>query len=985
MKRVFCILSLVFAFLPVALAQTVIPNGLKPVEEAKYHADNSRLYLSGYELTSGFSLWSPKGGLIADNVKGKAIFDLKGAYEKLSFVIGPTIAGEGSFKEYSIVTLKADGRIIFDEVIYASDAPRFCTLDLKGAQQLSFTVVDGSVNISFANVKLWKAGQTVSNPNTLFPKVPAGKVKLVKELPYYQKSASRIMPIVGDAFKSSLSQFKSVKVTGKSYDSGICFSIEQALVGTEVGHACFWLNKRYGKVSFIAGPVDSQSSNSSVWLIVKGDKKTLYEACIKQNDFSQQIVLDVNGVEKLSILCEYRNSDFLGGMNLGVVDMYAYTDGYASVPEAGLINPNKDRISKLPDVCPLMSNIRPVSVRGMSKANQTLFEGESRHYTFSMGGVKYWEGFLLTTGNTLLGDPIDSYAEFDLAGEYDWISFDAGCLSKRSFMDDDNLLIYADGQLVFDHKIYATWPTQHYRIPVYKCRSLKFARRGSGQQKQTVIGVGDVVLYRGEPVENDLFAREEPDCPYETDLIELCKKPYFHYNGRFVSDLTNFNMSDCFLDGSTITRSFKMKDGREINKGFILETNIPLGLENVTVMDAAFMLLTGVGASVSASDVAAATGVSGGASGSVNMGIFLLLNDQNNKQAAAAAFNTLGQYESCTFTVENFRPHVDEFAETFGDRSPQALLNPVKLNVIADHVLVGEYWLDNKMQPLTVTLPIFKCRQLMFWLECGDVRSGQYIFHDLRLSKAACNIAIPEKYTSGSSSNAPANEKLDNAVPSSEPVKNAEPVEKSKKKKSKNAQEKTLERVTWETKSYYSGVNSIDSYLKDVNQVWKAAEEFRGSAYEMPASSQTFVQAADGTVYKCFSFVTARGERLSISDMISKLEARKSEGRTLLYNIGLIQTGVATASIGVTQLKSIQDISTYGKLLKLAPKALRQCKNDVDMVIEQSQDMIDLFNSYKSRGLDVDGKRSSDTVLILPVDASDQLPQTFQRLEYFNF
>ena len=138
-------------------------------------------------------------------------------------------------------------------------------------------------------------------------------------------------------------------------------------------------------------------------------------------------------------------------------------------------------------------------------------------------------------------------------------------------------------------------------------------------------------------------------------------------------------------------------------------------------------------------------------------------------------------------------------------------------------------------------------------------------------------------------------------------------------------------------------------------------------------------------MYKCFSFVTARGERLSISEMISKLEARKSEGRTLLYNIGLIQTGVATASIGVTQLKSIQDISTYGKLLKLAPKALRQCKNDVDMVIEQSQDMIDLFNSYKSRGLDVDGKRSSDTVLILPVDASDQLPQTFQRLEYFNF
>ena len=111
-----------------------------------------------------------------------------------------------------------------------------------------------------------------------------------------------------------------------------------------------------------------------------------------------------------------------------------------------------------------------------------------------MGGTKYWEGLLLTTGNTLLGDRIDSYAAFDLAGEYDWISFDAGCLSKRSYMDDDNLLIYVDDQLVFDRKIYSTWPSQHYRIPVYKCRTLKFARRGTGKEKQTVIGVGDIIL-----------------------------------------------------------------------------------------------------------------------------------------------------------------------------------------------------------------------------------------------------------------------------------------------------------------------------------------------------------------------------------------------------------------------------------------------------------------------------------------------------------
>ena len=98
----------------------------------------------------------------------------------------------------------------------------------------------------------------------------------------------------------------------------------------------------------------------------------------------------VKGVESLTISTEYRSSDFLGGMTLAVVDIYAYRAGDGSVPVPGTVNPNKERIAQLPDVCPLMSSIRPFSVRGVSKANSTLFEGESRHYTFSMGGTKYW-------------------------------------------------------------------------------------------------------------------------------------------------------------------------------------------------------------------------------------------------------------------------------------------------------------------------------------------------------------------------------------------------------------------------------------------------------------------------------------------------------------------------------------------------------------------------------------------------------------------
>lgn len=454
-----------------------------------------------------------------------------------------------------------------------------------------------------------------------------------------------------------------------------------------------------------------------------------------------------------------------------------------------------------------MSNIRPFSVRGFNDAYDTMFYGETRHYGFYMGGTSYWEGMLFTTGNTLMEDMIDSYAEFDLAGEFDYISFDVGCLTKRHAMDDDKLRIYADDKLVFDNTIYCTWPNQHYEVPIYGCRTLRFEKPGNGKKKQTIIGVGDVILYRGRPTRNDIFVHEIPDCPYETDLIDLCGQPYFHYCGRFVSSITNFSMDDCFHDGSTKRKAFNMKDGSQIYKGFMLETNIPLGMEELTPMSALFMFITGVGANVGNSDVSAHTGTTGGVSGPLMGGIGLLLADSANKQSSAAAFNPFGEYESCTFTVANAFEHMDEFAEVFDANNPETAKNPVKLNVFADQRLVGEYWLDNKMAPMTITVPIFKCHQLMFWLECGDQRSGQYVFYDLKVSKAPCNIPIPETYTNGQT-NISENGR-------SVPEKGTDNANINRKKEKKVvSEEEKQERREKATKAVGVGLNILESLLK---------------------------------------------------------------------------------------------------------------------------------------------------------------------------
>lgn len=805
MKRLLTLLLV--SFLGVSVyAQTFLVNNLKPVDQKHYNVQGSPFSIGGYMFNNSFYLNAPDGGLISSQEQSFATFELKKQYNKLSFVYGPAIANPNGDNGNAFFVVLADGKTILDVVVNDHDAPHFVTLDVAGVDKITFKNVRGSEKIGIGVPKLWKTGQNVVVAANPLDKLPKGKVKLVQQLKPYFTSGNMVKQITDDQDVFWDNRAGSISINRKTFDFGLQMYTPDGLMEDSEGWSYFWLNKRYDKISFIVGPRDNQSSNSSAWLVVKADGRTIYEEYIRQSDIAQQVVLDVKGKEQLSFYCQRRSGDLLGSMTFGVVDIYAYPEGYAtSLPEEGAVNLNKDKIAALPDMCPLMSNIRPFSVRGFNDAYDTMFYGETRHYGFYMGGISYWEGMLFTTGNTLMNDMIDSYAEFDLAGEFDYISFDIGCLSKRHVMDDDRFRIYADGKLVFDSMIYCTWPNQHYEVPIYKCRTLRFEKPGNGKQKQTIIGVGDVILYRGRPAPNDIFVHEMPDFPYETDLIDLCGKPYFHYCGRFVSSITNFSMDDCFHDGSSKRNAFNMKDGSQIYKGFMLETNIPLGMEELTPMSALFMFMTGAGVNISNSDVSATTGTTAGVSGPLMGGIGLLLADKDNKQSSAAAFNPFGEYESCTFTVANAYELVDEFEGLLNSNNPETAKNPVKLNVFADQRLVGEYWLDNKMEPMTITVPIFKCQQLMFWLECGDQRSGQYVFYNLSVSKAPCHISIPETYTSGQTS-------LSKDGKSKE-VKGKD-AGKSKKEKKVISEEEKQARREKAAKAVGAGLNILGTILK---------------------------------------------------------------------------------------------------------------------------------------------------------------------------
>lgn len=727
-------------------AQIYLIDSLQPIEQHNFHVSSKNAkYTSGvdmllqlsyiYYTNTGFRISGAAHGFIGSDDHGFCTYSLGKKYDKISFWLGPQFlrAGVGPLDK-NVLTIRADGKIIYDKPIFNSDAPRFVVLDVKGVDKLKFKVNIGEIDLALGMVQLWKEGEKVVRPE-LRPNLPEGKVQLVEQLvPHF--TTRSVTPITSQKDVPGL-EYASKGITMARHDffSGLGFSASEQLFENRVDYSYFWLDKKYEKISFILGPEDNRSSNSTAWLVIYGDnKKILLETIVKQNDLPRYVVVDVSGQNQICFSCELRSNDFLGGITFGAVDIFAYPQSdLASCPAEGPANINKEIVAQLPSPCPLMSNILPYSVRGVAKSSSTMFTGESSYLTFSMGGEKYMEGIILTAGTTLMEDHIDAYATFDLANEFDYISFDAGMLTNRRVLEDDRLLVYADDSLVLDTMIHCTWPNVHFELPLFKCRRLRIAKPGTGKSKQSFIGLGDIVLYRGKPVEHDLFYHEKPECPDEADLIDLCKRPYFHYVGRYLSTLTNFDFNDCFHPGGTRREYFQMKDGSKIYKGVMLEANVPLMFEDITISDALMMFMVGAGSSLSSSDVAAYTGVSAGAGVAGQMAILKLLNPSNNGQAAVVAFNPYGEYKSCTFSIANKSEYWDDMDKLFS--MGKRVDRKYKLYVIADQVLVKEIDVSNLMEPQTFTVPINNCKQLMFWLAPGEYRSGQFVLYDMTVSK----------------------------------------------------------------------------------------------------------------------------------------------------------------------------------------------------------------------------------------------------------
>ena len=501
-----------------------------------------------------------------------------------------------------------------------------------------------------------------------------------------------------------------------------------ALIGKYNGFAYFNLHGLYSKVSFVVGCHDDVSGGAgSGWVTVKADGKIIEEIEIKEGDIAKQVVLDIPNCKMLS----FHTEQIEGESHAEIANILVYPTGKdANITQSkdGLLPPDP-RLKELPDVCKLISNIKPYQVIG--KVEKQIYDGSSDYVTFSMGGTKFSEGIILYQTASFWDDNLSACATFDMGNEFDYISFTAGYVGKSWNMNDDMLMVYADDELVFSTSLIPTLPNQNFVVPINKCRILRICNSGSGTLDVAAFGVADIVAYRGKYVENDLFVHPRPECPYEVDLIDL-GRPYIHY----VSTMSNYQ-DEIVRDGTTKKLYYEL-NGERIYKGFLLQTSTHFSLD-FGVLGSGNGTNTAAAGAVGATAVGASFVATGAAIGGATVGAtlapmaaFLMLAAGGEAvENSLAAFNTYGEYNTVTFKVGCL---------STSSRKSDYLEH---LMIGADQEVVANIGVYESMEPQQITVPIQGCEQLMFWLANTNGTSAKYVIYDIVVSKNKAPLSIP--------------------------------------------------------------------------------------------------------------------------------------------------------------------------------------------------------------------------------------------------
>ena len=693
------------------------------VEVHKYESEQSYSFtVGGHDYHGGVVLQYDYG----TNEHFDVEFPLEGQYDYFSFVLGgdfskniqdsngndtyspvdfamegayPTLNGKPRDMKVALQFI-IDGKIAEEIVLSCYDVAKRYTYDVKGAESFEVKAVSGDdFLVPMMEITVWngEAHETGYVPES------AGNdpVKLVRDLKPYLIPNNIDLNYYPNAASNERNY---INMNAVRFEDAIAASVSEALVKDEEKSIFFDLEGKYNYLTFTAGAADRTTNfdEGSVWLTVYADGKILLEEIISTHDLYKRFTLDVTGCRQLKFTWLLESGNELYGSAMGGI--YGIGDAYVATTKEAF-----DTITyssrELPDrPVKMVSELGAFGV--VSNVEQAVFNGESSLITFSMGGVKYNEGLIMHSTNSMLVTNL-AYASFNLDGQYDAISFVAGHISNSNVYENDQLEIYADGELIKTIELKFHLIPQEYVIDVTGCRHLEFVsgRKTVASMERPAFGIAELVAYPDGYVETDLFPKRTPaDFGSTCDLIDTFGF-YDVYNSIISKKLGAVSWEDGYYDGTTQKNTFTVGD-KTYNKGILLRTSVHLELD-----------MAGVGAATILGTMLSGWGLS----------ILALAGAREAHESSFAMANIKDSgYTSVTFTVAMQQ-----------DNSSIIVQDESTLMIGADDECVKEITLYKDMEPTTYTVEIGECDRLMFWLNCSleDDGSHTYAIYDIKLNK----------------------------------------------------------------------------------------------------------------------------------------------------------------------------------------------------------------------------------------------------------
>ena len=698
------------------------------IEVYKYDKDAKTLWMGGYPYHGGFEFRGSTFG------KNEAIVDLPldGLYDNISFVIGgkcgsfteridkdgnvtyphdaseyncspPTLYGYAKEEKVGL-QFWVDDKMV-EEVLFSNyQVPVRYTFNVSGAQKFTFKQVAAEpLTIPVLEITVWE-GEAQPTGHITQPAVKE-PVQLIKDLLPYQipsTSGALYYPNIDPTYEGR----NYINMSGIRYENVMVTYVSQGLMTDDEEDIYFNLEGKYNFLTFTAGVADRTTNHSdgSAWLTVYADGKIIHEEVYSSHELQKQVMVDVTGCHQLKFAWLTHEGNLAYGDGTG--NFFGIADAYVATTKEALeaITYTSRDLPNRP--VKMVSELGAFAIS--SSVEEAVFDGSTQFSTFSMGGVKYNEGLIMRSTNSML-QTSPANASFNLDGKYDTISFIAGHISNSNVYENDQIEIYADGVLIktIDMKFHMI-PQQHI-VNVSGCKHLEFVsgKLSNYALERPAYGIAEMVAYPDGYVQTDLFPQRKPDdFGKSCDLIDTFGF-YDVYNSHISKQLGAVSVEDGYYDGTTNKNTFTV-GGKTYNKGILLKTNIHLELDM--------------------SGIAGASVLSAGFSGGFGFSVIALAGAGEAHESAFAMANIKDSgYTSVTFTVAMQK-----------DNSSMITQDETKLMIGANDASVWETTLYKGMEPTTFTVPLGEdCDRLMFWLNCGPEDNGShtYAIYDITLNK----------------------------------------------------------------------------------------------------------------------------------------------------------------------------------------------------------------------------------------------------------